>query len=82
MLTIYQASIDIHGATISSNNRFKVQVEGAQDHTIMPSYPETSKKGIIHFISSSTSLVNLETTQQDIQRIIKQQMSNVCIAYA
>ena len=40
-----QASIEEHGAIISSNGRNSVKVEGARDHQSMPSYPETSIEG-------------------------------------
>jgi|HubBroStandDraft_2_1064218.scaffolds.fasta_scaffold183831_1 hypothetical protein len=72
-----QASIEEHGAIISSNGRNSVKVEGARDHQSMPSYPETSIEGIAHFIHFNEPLITSETSKDEVIKIITRQMSNV-----
>lgn len=57
-------------------------MEGAQDHSDIPSYPETSQKGIAHFVHFLEPLLSPETAKGEVLKIMSRLMSKVSSAYA
>jgi hypothetical protein len=57
---LVEAELESQGVVISSNGPNAVVVHEVQDHLLLPEYPHTDDKGIIHFIHCKQPLWNEE----------------------
>jgi len=66
------------GFIVSSNGRHIILVNKAINYFNMPLYPKISTRGIIHFISYLTPLIQENSTTKQVYKVAKAEIFKVC----
>jgi hypothetical protein len=78
-----QTSIETDGTKVSVSSRDAVIAYELQEHLILPEYPDTDEKGILHIIHASKNpLEHVENTVSAVNQVTSQLISSVCLVYS
>lgn len=82
LIGLNSANVSANGAKISSNGRENVLAYELQEHLLVPDYPDTDKRGVLHLIHLKRNpLENLSNDENAINEVFTQLMSSVCFTY-